>query len=61
MTLFQCLPSILLAINCIWMSVWISKLSSRINNLEHTLQMREWLEGINNGESPSDMDYLFKK
>jgi hypothetical protein len=39
----------------------ISKLSSRVHNLEHSLRMKEWLEGINNGESPSDMAYVFSK
>jgi hypothetical protein len=43
------------------LAYWISKLSSRIDNLEHSLRMKEWLEGINNGESPSDMAYLFQK
>jgi hypothetical protein len=61
MTFFQCLPIMILAINCMGLAYWISKISSRLNNLEHALKMKDWIEAISNGESPSDMDYIFQK
>lgn len=61
MTFWQCLPVMLLAINSMGLSYWISKVSSRLNNLEHALKMKDWLEAINNGESPSDMAYMLQK
>ena len=61
MTFFACLPTIMLAINSVFLAYWINKLSSRITNLEHKLNIKEWLEAIENGESPSDMAYLFQK
>jgi hypothetical protein len=58
MTFFECLPIMLLSINCIGLSYWISKLSSRISDLERALKLKEWIEAISNGESPSDLAYM---
>lgn len=61
MTFFQCLPLILLSFNGMFLAYWISKVSSRLTDLEHALRMKDWIEAINCGESPSDMAYMFEK
>lgn len=61
MTFFECLPVMLLSINCIGLSYWISRLSSRVSELERTLKLKQWIEAINSGESLSDMAYMQEK
>lgn len=61
MTFFQCLPIILLAFNGMFLAYWISRVSSRVATLEHALRMRDWLDAINSGESPSDLAYMLDK
>lgn len=61
MTFWQCFPIMLLSINCIGLAWWISKVSDRVATLEHALRMRDWLDAINSGESPSDLAYMLQK
>lgn len=58
MTFFECLPVMLLSINCIGLSYWISRLSSRVGDLERALALKQWIEMISNGESPNDLAYM---
>ena len=61
MTFWQCFPIMLLSINCIGLAWWISKVSDRVATLEQALRMRDWLDAINSGESPSDLAYMLQK
>lgn len=61
MTFFQSLPIILLAFNGMFLAYWISKVSSRLTDLERSIHMKYWIEAINSGESPSDMAYMLEK
>jgi len=40
---------------------WISKVSSRLTDLEHAIKMKDWIEAISSGESSYDMAYMFEK
>jgi hypothetical protein len=51
----------LLSLNSMFLAWWISKLSGRLTNLEHALKMKDWIEAISSGESPSDLAYMFEK
>jgi len=61
MNFWQCFPIMLLSINCMGLAWWICKVSSRLTDLEHAIKMKEWIEAISNGESPSDMAYMLEK
>ena len=61
MTFFTCLPWIFLSATSMIQTWYIKKLSERIDDLEHATRMKNWIEAINNGESPSDMAYMREK
>jgi hypothetical protein len=50
-----------LSITCILQAWWLSKLASRVTQLEHATFLRDWLKVIEDGESMSDMAYMKEK
>lgn len=55
------LPILSLGITSIMQTWQIHKLSERIRDIQNALALREWLDAINRGESPSDMAYMREK
>lgn len=58
---FVTLPIACLGITSIMQTWQISKLSDRIREVQHALFLKQWLDAIDRGESPSDMAYMHEK
>jgi hypothetical protein len=43
------------SISIMFIAWWLGKTDQRITNLQHSLQMKEWVEALSNGEHPSDL------
>ena len=58
---FVTLPIVFLGATSIIQTWWISRLSDRIREIQTALFLKDWIEAINNGESPSDIAYMREK
>lgn len=54
-------PVITLAATSMLQTWQIVKLSEKINEINRAVHLKNWIEAINNGESPSDIAYMREK
>jgi len=55
------IPIVLNSASIIMLTLWYRKLEKRLKDIENALYIRQWLQAIQDGESPSDLAYMREK